>query len=54
MYRGKKHVLRGSGKQLETSSGRTIEKHSGNGSQRCMIQVIPVMCYILQCAAVET
>lgn len=37
-YRGRKHLLRGSGSHVLTSS---VSKHSGNQSQLCMIQVVP-------------
>ncbi|XP_060212133.1 uncharacterized protein LOC132639720 [Lycium barbarum] len=50
----KKHLLRGAGKQVVTSGAGKIDKVSGNGSQLCMIQVVPAMFYELHGHALKT
>lgn len=40
-YKGRKHLLRGSGSLVLTSSAGKLAKHSSSQSQLCMIQVIP-------------
>ncbi|XP_075098837.1 uncharacterized protein LOC142175749 [Nicotiana tabacum] len=41
-YRGKKHLLRGAGNQVKVQEAGRIAKHTGNTSQLCMIQVVPM------------
>lgn len=54
MCKGRKHVLRGAGKQVQTSGAGKLTKFSGNQSQLCMIQVVPAMCNKLQWYSLET
>ncbi|KAH0656046.1 hypothetical protein KY285_030928 [Solanum tuberosum] len=39
-YKGRKHLLRGAGKQIRTTGAGKLAKMSGNNSQLCMIQVV--------------
>ncbi|XP_019259932.1 PREDICTED: uncharacterized protein LOC109237972 [Nicotiana attenuata] len=41
-YKGRKHLLRGAGNQVRVQEARKIAKHTGNTSQLCMIQVVPM------------
>ncbi|XP_019267598.1 PREDICTED: uncharacterized protein LOC109244894 [Nicotiana attenuata] len=53
-YKGRKHVLRGSGKQILTPGAGKLARISGKQSELCMIQVMPAMCNEVQCCYVET
>nr|XP_009783631.1 PREDICTED: uncharacterized protein LOC104232193 [Nicotiana sylvestris] len=53
-YKGRKHVLRGSGKQILTPGAGKLARISGKQSELCMIQVMLAMCNEVQCCSLET
>lgn len=38
----RKHLLRGAGSQVKVQGAEKLAKHTGNTSQLCMIQVVPM------------
>ncbi|PHT82753.1 hypothetical protein T459_11196 [Capsicum annuum] len=42
-YKGRKHILKGFGRQIKTTGAGKLAKISGINSQLCMIQVVPSM-----------
>ena len=53
-YRGRKHCLRGAGRQVILPGAGKLAKLSGNHSQLCIIQVVPDMNTETQWYALET
>ncbi|XP_070045693.1 uncharacterized protein [Nicotiana tomentosiformis] len=41
-YKGRKHLLRGTGSQVKVHEAGKLAKHTSNTSQLCMIQVVPM------------
>lgn len=41
-YKGRKHLLRGAGNQVKVQEADKMVKHTGDLSQLCMIQVVPM------------
>lgn len=53
-YKGRKHMLRGAGRQITIFGAGKLEKITGVESQLCMIQVMPARCNEFQWCALET
>lgn len=53
IYKGRKHTLRGAGRQVQTSSAGKLAKILGNHSQLCMLQVMPAKGSKLQWYSLE-
>nr|XP_009762104.1 PREDICTED: uncharacterized protein LOC104214174 [Nicotiana sylvestris] len=50
---GKRHVLRGAGRQILSHGARKLAKIRGNHSKLCMIQLVPTMCNEVQWYSLE-